>query len=310
MATDRLAVYTTVYPGCEPFLASWYDSVLHQTDRDFDLWIGLDAATPASDLAQAANTLGREHPIQWVDACAGATPAMLRQRVLAHLVTHYDEIVLVDADDVLEPTRVAAARQALAAFDVAGCALRIVNERGADLGLTFGPDDDEDLRTLLVSRNVFGLSNSAYRAGVLARCMPVPDDCVLIDWLLATRALVSGARFGFDHVPRMAYRQYARNCARVLPPFSPDTVLTASSLVAQHYRLLFHSRWKWPDAVGQEGVRRSLEIARARVDAFHQAIRDSTVTLTRYVAALNQLRPRFVWWWVVAHPELEHLWLC
>ena len=37
-----LALYTTIYPGVEKFLFDWYQSVLHQTDQDFQLWIGLD----------------------------------------------------------------------------------------------------------------------------------------------------------------------------------------------------------------------------------------------------------------------------
>ena len=34
---ERLAVYTTVYPGVEPFLAEWRASLRAQTDGDFDL---------------------------------------------------------------------------------------------------------------------------------------------------------------------------------------------------------------------------------------------------------------------------------
>ena len=48
MRAERLAVYTTIHPGCEPYLASWCDSIRRQTDRDFDLWIGLDALAPAA----------------------------------------------------------------------------------------------------------------------------------------------------------------------------------------------------------------------------------------------------------------------
>ncbi len=37
-----LAVYTTIYPGVEGYLADWYRSLRQQTDQDFQLWIGLD----------------------------------------------------------------------------------------------------------------------------------------------------------------------------------------------------------------------------------------------------------------------------
>jgi hypothetical protein len=246
-----------------------------------------------------------EPAVHWVEAVEGDTPATLRQRAFAALVSRYDSIVFVDADDVLLPERVESARQMLATFDVTGCALRLIDEHDADLDMTFGPADDDDLPSMLIRWNVFGLSNSAYRASALARCLPVPAECVLIDWLLATRALISGATFGFDREPRMLYRQYARNTARVRPPFTTETVLTATALVEGHYRALFESPWTWDWPLEARGP---FEAARTRVAAFAEAMRSSPAILDRYVTALNQLPPRGVWWWAVANPELEHLW--
>ena len=42
----RLALYTTIYPGVERFLSTWYASVFAQTDHDFDLHIGTDRIEP------------------------------------------------------------------------------------------------------------------------------------------------------------------------------------------------------------------------------------------------------------------------
>jgi hypothetical protein len=300
MASHRLAVYTTAYRGCEPYLASWRASLLRQTDRDFDLWIGLDAITPDEVMAEAGGLSGAH----WIIAEPGDTPASLRQRAFAMLVNAYDEVVLVDADDMMQRSRIASARDALERCDVTACALRLVDESGRDLGLsTFGPEQDVDLHELLPRYNVFGLSNSAYRADTLARCLPVPPSCELTDWLIATRAMVSGAVLRFDTVPRMAYRRHHRNTALVLPPFAAGDVMAASTRVVHHYRLLLESDWMWP-----RGTRRPFEAARARAEAFHTAMRTSPATLDAYVTALNQLTPRYVWWWAVAHPDLEHLW--
>src|SRR5262245_38871943 len=117
MATDRLArlaVYTTIHPGCEPFLASFGASLRRQTDHDFDLWIALDALTPCDVVA----AMGRFPRVHWIEAAPGDTPASLRQRAFATLVRRYDAIVLVDADDLLQRSRVAAAREMLATCDV------------------------------------------------------------------------------------------------------------------------------------------------------------------------------------------------
>src|SRR2546428_10321349 len=53
-----IPLYTTVYPGAEPYLREWYRSVQDQTDRDFDLWIGVDSLS----LGQVIAALGEDPP--------------------------------------------------------------------------------------------------------------------------------------------------------------------------------------------------------------------------------------------------------
>jgi hypothetical protein len=299
MSGDRLAVCTTFYPGCAPFVPAWYESLCQQSDLGFDLWIAIDGMTPA----EARDLISGPIAARWVPGASGDTPAAVRQRLFALVVKQYDTIVLVDADDLLGPSRIASARAALQDVDLAGCALRLVDHCGVDLGRTFGPAVGTDLSLLLPRCNVFGLSNSAYRAATLARCLPVPHGCVLIDWLLASRALATGATLGFDEVPKMAYRQHRHNVAPVLPPFTAARVRAAATRVVAHYHHLLNGDWAWPP-----GSRQPFVHACRRAEAFQRAILDSPRTLARYCAYLNRLTPQYIWWWAVAHPNLEHLW--
>ena len=152
-----------------------------------------------------------------------------------------DAVVFVDSDDILDPSRVAAAREALATADVVGCALRLADETGAELGAIFGPAGGALVAADLPRTNVFGLSNSAYRVATLRSCLPIPDACALVDWLLATRAWAFGARLAFDSTPRMVYRQGAASATRVSPPFDARHVLAATDLVLGHYRVALES---------------------------------------------------------------------
>jgi hypothetical protein len=131
----------------------------------------------------------------------------------------------------------------------------------------------------------------------------LPREAVLIDWLLVTRAWSLGASLGFDQTPRMFYRQYAANVARVLPPFTPAGVRHAAERVLEHYRFALETE-SWPLPRRQ---RESLETVRQRAATFHRAMADPE-RLNRYVEALNALPPRYVWWWAVAHPDLETIW--
>ena len=300
MSVERLALYTTVYPGVEPYLADWYQSVQRQTDKDFDLYIGVDSLRPE----EITEAIGGLPLATLLPNTPGTSSAQIRTAALERLVDKYDVVVLVDSDDLLHPSRVSAARAALRKHDLAGCALSLIDEHGRDLGLTFGPASKADYDGLLPRYNIFGLSNTAYRTHTLRRCLPVPEDCVLIDWLLATRAWASGAALAFDPAARMSYRQYANNTASVLPPFTAQQILRATQLVVEHYRLLFTTSQL--EVVVSHQVTLSTEFRRA--ECFHKAITAKGETLRRYVEALNELKPKYVWWWCVAHPELEDIW--
>jgi hypothetical protein len=299
MCADRLALYTTIYPGVEPYLQEWYRSVAEQTDREFDLWIGVDSLTPAA----IAASLDADPGARWVCLAPGATPAQIRTEAIGRMVERHSAVVFVDSDDVLHRTRVAAARRMLAEADVTGCALDVMDASGRDAGIVFRAPDGSDPVTLLPRYNVFGLSNTAYRSTALRQCLPLPDDCVLVDWFMATRAWAGGATFRFDATPQMRYRQHPANVAPVLPPFSPRQISTATGQVLDHYRFVLDGDRELPAP-----CRAVLERERQRVAAFDNAMRQRPRALDAYASQLNRLPPMRVWWWQVANPDLEYTW--
>jgi hypothetical protein len=295
----RLAVYTTIYPAAAPFLRGWYASLRQQTDPNIELWVGLDGITPA----EIESLVGERLEACWILAESGDSPAALRARAIEKMAEACDAVLFVDSDDEMFPARVALARSALARHDVAACGLRIVDEGGTDMGLVFGPSGGVDWEEFLPRYNVFGLSNTAYRAEALRRLPPAPTDGPAIDWSLATRAWCAGSSFHFDPVPQMAYRQYASNVAKVVPPFSASDVVRATEVVRAHYRALLDGDVPLPAS-----FRSRLETARERAETFRERVITMPEQLERYVLALNELEPRYVWWWCVAHPQLEHQW--
>lgn len=297
--TERLALYTTVYPGVEKYLSAWYESVLMQNDQNFDIWIGVDHLL-VSDVISA---LGVNPGATWILADEGDSPAQIRQKAIAKIVNRYPAVVLVDSDDMLEPTRVEAAREYLESSDVNGCAMYIVDEQGHSLEGIFKPPNELNVDELLPRNNVFGLSNTAYRSKILRQCLPIPNDCALVDWYLITRAWALGARLSFDYAPRMAYRQHPHNVAYILPPFTVQQIVAATDRVLAHYRLVLGSI---PDLQSEQRI--GLETGHARLKEFCKSIKDSPDRLNQYVSALNELPFNHVWWSCVAHPQLEGIW--
>lgn len=298
VAEGRLALSTTVYPAVLPYLRAWHASVLAQDDDGFDLWVAADGVTAE----QVAAAVGAPLGASWVDAVAGDTPTTLRARAMSILVERYPAIVFVDADDELEPTRISAARAALAEHDVSACGLLLVDEAGGGIGGVVAPASTADALEHLPMWNVFGLSNTAYRAATLERCLPVPADTALVDWYLATAAWGQDARMEFDFTPRMRYRQHPGNIARVMPPYTPEYLRRAAALVERHHVAVRRGRWL------AAGKRERMERAADRVSAFRRWSEFVPGALDRYCTALHRLPAVHAWWWCVAHPDLEAMW--
>jgi hypothetical protein len=296
-----IAVYTTIYPGVEAYLPDWYHSLCQQTDQEFQLWIGLDQLEKAS----VQKMLGSDLEANWVIAPVGATIAQIRQEALARVVQTCSAVVLVDSDDLLHPTRVAAARAALGHSELTGCALRLIDRYGQDLELSFHLPTLAVPEDVFPRNNVFGFSNSAYRSDLLQRCLPIPADAILVDWFLATRAWLLGAKLAFDNVPRMSYRQHPENTARTRSPFGGEQVISDTALVRRHFELLLAQ--PETDFVFDRYI--AVQDAQRDVEQFNQNIVLQPALLDRYVEALNLLHPPLLWWSCVAYPPLRHMWI-
>jgi hypothetical protein len=295
----KAALYTTFYRAAAMYFAPWYKSVRSQSDRSFDLWIGLDDISAC----EAQEHTGCGLSASWVENDLDRSPASIRNKAFRMLSEQYAYIILADADDVLEQHRIESAKRALENYDVVACALRLIDQNGRDLNRVFMPNPSVELDEMLPKQNVFGLSNSAYCAETLKRCLPIPHDSVLSDWFLATGAWCGGARLYFDDIPQMRYRQHPSNTAQIMLPFSAPQVLSATKLVLTHYSHVLSAPW----SASSEKIEK-IRTARMRAEHFYEAIASSPDCLAEYVSALNKLKPRYVWWWCVANPDLEILW--
>lgn len=297
----KTAVYSTVYPQMLPYLGGFLDSVLSQSDPDFDLWLGLDdvkADVVTETTAIDANFL----------ESAGETIAEFRGRVLTEICDQYDAVVLVDGDDVLLPDRVLNAKNALQDNDVYGCAMRLIDRDGADLNHRFDHHQSNNWEDDLCILNVIGFSNSAYRTELLKSCFPVPRDVVLLDWLTISIAVSMGATVNFDRTPQMLYRQYSQNTAAVISPFQPHQIEKGTQLVLDHYRFLLDSLESLAESAElNRDVRTHVVRRRQQVLRFQQAMQDLE-RLQKYTNQINGMQSVFRWWEMIAHPELENLW--
>ncbi len=294
----KTALYSTLYPAITPYLAPFFKSIENQSDSDFDLWLGLDSFNQ-KDLSPFLN-----QDAYFVQA-ENDTIASLREKALLEICQTYNAVILVDSDDILLPDRVRRAKNALNTYDAYACALKLMDERGKPLDLTFQAEMPSDWESYLSRVNVFGFSNAAYRCEILKDCFPIPRETVMVDWLVISQVLAQNASLHFDAEPQMLYRQYRNNTARVISPYNSEQIKRACTLVLGHYDYLFEILRKKP----AENVlfrQKALERQKA-VKQFAKFIQDEA-NLRAYTEKINYLKSIYGWWEIIAHPDLEYLW--
>jgi hypothetical protein len=125
-----------------------------------------------------------------------------------------------------------------------------------------------------------------------------------VDWFLATRAWLSGAKLIFDHTPRMDYRQHGQNMTQVRPPFTEMQITRDTLRVLHHMAIVKGSVGR---DVAMERVQRLVDVAQD-IQVFHDRIVLRPPMLEAYISSLNVLEPAPVWWASVAHPSLRGMW--
>ncbi|MCQ1539547.1 hypothetical protein FTO68_11220 [Methanocalculus taiwanensis] len=299
MNSNLVAVFSTVYPEGTQYLSDWYKSILAQTDGNFDIWIGCDRIS----VSDAVKGMGGTLTATWILKEENESAIHLRERMVREIVKDYSMVIFVDSDDILMPTRVEAAKEALQSNDFYGCSMTLIDECGANLNRHFHPPEYYDVFDLMVRTNIYGLSNTAYRTDVLEKCLPFPENCILLDWFIATKALNNSAVPYFDEQVRMLYRQHSLNTARVLPPFSCEQILLSTKRVLDHYSCVLayipNLSLKFKEKI---------ILAQAEVEEFNIRILESEELLQLYVNELNELSIDHIWWSCLANPQLEEIW--
>jgi hypothetical protein len=287
-----------MYPRGEVYWPPFLESVAAQQDKEFVLWIGVDGLDPDKVISFV-----QEYVSVPVRISEGDSPVAVRTNALRDIVEQHDTVVLVDSDDILLPDRVRSGRAAIERAEVVGCALRLIDDRGCHLRGTLCPPEVGDAATLLPLVNVYGFSNTTYRSGVLRRSLPRTGDAELMDWYVATNAWLLGAQMIFDPEPHMLYRQYDKNTAGVLGPFTAERIRCDLPRVLRHYELILGT-----DLSGFIPERwHALEEAHTRLTEYWDRAQQRPELLTAHVQALNFENRIPMWWeWVTAPTCTDH----
>jgi len=227
---NSICLFTVIYPGCEPWLPRFFESVAGQTRDDFDLMILNDGVTDAGNLIPPATHRFQLIPVQ-------GTIAKVRQQGIDLLMeSDYKKIIFADADDYFSENRIEKSAEALETADIYVNDLTSVDEDenliqknyfSSRLGNQYEIEPDFILR-----KNIMGLGNSAVRKTGL-RKINIPDNTIAIDWLIFTDMLLRGCSAIFNSECVTFYRQHDKNTAG-FKKITPQKIELALSVQLQN----------------------------------------------------------------------------
>jgi len=227
---NNICLFTVIYPGCEPWLPRFFESVRDQTRNDFDLMILNDGMPNENNFIPDIPDRIQLLPV------TGTIAKVREQGVDLLMDSNYEKIIFADADDYFSENRVGNAAKALESVDIYVNDLSSVNEKeelisknyfSRRLGKQFEIEPGFILR-----KNILGLGNSAVRHSAL-RKIYIPDDTIAVDWLIFTDMLLNGSTALFKSDSVSYYRQHDKNTAG-LKSITPDKVMHSLKVQIQN----------------------------------------------------------------------------
>lgn len=205
---NKVALFTVFYPGAETYIGEFFDSVLDQTYKDFDLIIVNDGYKDKKLSSLCPN-------LSVVELRGDATISGNRAIGINYAIDkNYNYLFLCDVDDYMHPARVEHVLRSFGNNDIIVNDLDIV---GTDRKLIVKDYFQKSIsantildKVFVKDKNIFGFSNSALKVSALSK-VSFPTDLKVVDWYFFTQLLNEGLKAQFLDESLTEYRQHSKN---------------------------------------------------------------------------------------------------
>lgn len=205
---NKVALFTVFYPGAETYIGEFFDSVLDQTYKDFDLIIVNDGYKDKKLSSLCPN-------LSVVELRGDATISGNRAIGINYAIDkNYNYLFLCDVDDYMHPARV---EHVLRSFgnndiivndlDIVGTDRKLIVKDYFQKSISANTILDKDF---VKDKNIFGFSNSALKVSALSK-VSFPTDLKVVDWHFFTQLLNEGLKAQFLDESLTEYRQHSKN---------------------------------------------------------------------------------------------------
>lgn len=205
---SKVALFTVFYPGAETYVDEFFNSVLNQTYKIFDLIIVNDGYKDDILASLCPN-------LNIIELRGDATISDNRAIGINYAIDNaYDYLFLCDVDDYMHPARV---EHVLESFGNNHIIVNDLDIVGADRKLIVKDYFQKTISTntildkdFIKDKNIFGFSNSALKVSSLSK-VSFPKDLKVVDWYYFTQLLNEGLKAQFLDESLTEYRQHSEN---------------------------------------------------------------------------------------------------
>ncbi len=208
---NKIAFFTVFYPGAEVFFKDFASSLENQSESDFTITYINDGMLNLPQLIDGYKTL------KWEEFFITGSPERIREKGLVAVKNAgYDIIILGDADDYFSQNRIEVSIKKLIKYDI------VINDITpfSKLEIITSNYFSNRIKNMtpitldyIEDKNIFGLSNTAFKRACIDDSLSIREDSVATDWLLYSKLLASNKKAVFTNETSTFYRQHLNNTA-------------------------------------------------------------------------------------------------
>ena len=205
---NKIAFLTTIFPMKEQFLIDFFESLVLQTDKGFDVVVVNDGYANFNEIKLKYSMLN----IVELKHCD--TPAKNREYGINYCIEcRYEKLIFGDSDDYFSENRVEASIELLSVHEIVVNDVSLFNDTGIyeEKYMSHRLRDKTKVRLdFIKDKNIFGLSNTALRTSILNK-VHFDKDLVAVDWYFYTNLLKQKYNAIFTNGAITYYRQHNDN---------------------------------------------------------------------------------------------------
>ena len=230
---NNIAFLTTIYPINELYVTQFFESLINQTNVNFDVIIVNDGYADFNKLKKIY------HSLHIIELPGVGCVAKNREALIKHaLFCGYHTAIFGDIDDYFDRQRVEVVELLLKNNDIVINDLTAFNQQKLTHEHIFSSRIDnlaEIPSDLIIDRNIFGLSNTAIKLQEMtAKDISFPSKLIAVDWYFFSNLLLNNKKAIFTNDTITYYRQHDNNTAGI-GTINASTILKAIKVKLIHY---------------------------------------------------------------------------